>query len=208
MGMVFGGHRDTEAFSMNKIDFPLETRHFTIKPKDEDNLWREDWSICLKNGDDREIGTLRFEEASFHGEVHFSSDLDPAYDKEYYSAEIFYAMARFAFRYRNIREISTVCRQVNEHRVKGLEKAGYVRRQSKDGDVYYSMKKQKTSWTGLYIFVGMIAGFLIGITVSNLWTGTCAGLLIGIIIGILMDKREQKDQGPVTELEEKNEGIK
>ena len=178
---------------MGELSFPLETKHFYIEPKDHDNLWREEWSICLKTEDRKQVGTLRFEEASFHDEVYFSADLDKEYDRATFGVEIFYAMSRFAFRFKNIREISTVCRHDNEHRIRSLEKAGYVWRKSQDGDVYYSMKKQKTSWTGLYVIIDMIAGFIMGITISNLWVGTVAGVLIGTIIGVLMDKREKKE---------------
>ena len=54
------------------------------------------------------------------------------------------------------------------------------------------MKKQKTSWTGFYIFIGMVAGFIIGLTISNLWMGTIGGVLIGAVMGYLMDKKEEK----------------
>ena len=54
---------------MGELSFPLETKHFYIEPKDHDNLWREEWSICLKTEDRKQVGTLRFEEASFHDEV-------------------------------------------------------------------------------------------------------------------------------------------
>ena len=43
---------------------------------------------------------------------------------------------------------------------------------------------------GLYMFLGMIAGFIIGITFSNLWAGTISGVLTGSGIGYLMDKKQ------------------
>lgn len=178
---------------MGEINFPLETTHFFIEPKDPGNLWREEWNILLKKEDRKQVGTLRFEEASFHDEVYFSADLDKEYDRAPFGVEIFYAMSRFAFRFKNIREISTVCRHDNDNRIRSLEKAGYVWRRSQDGDVYYSMKKQKTSWTGLYAIIGMISGFIMGITISNLWVGTIAGVLIGTVIGVLMDKNAKKE---------------
>jgi uncharacterized membrane-anchored protein YhcB (DUF1043 family) len=61
------------------------------------------------------------------------------------------------------------------------------------------MKKQKTAWTGVYVFVGLVAGFMIGIVISNLWVGTIAGIVIGIVIGYLMDKKEKREDTVETE---------
>ncbi len=177
---------------MKGVVFPLVTKHYLISPKDENKLWDEEWSINIRDGEEVSIGSFHFEEAGYHGSVKICVDLDPPFAKEENIAEIFYSMARFIFRFRDLREITTVCRHEDDHRVRGLEKAGYVLREFRDGNDYYSMTKQKTSWTGIYVIIGMVAGFFIGITISNLWVGTIAGVLIGTIIGYLMDKREQK----------------
>ncbi len=172
--------------------FPIITKHFKLQPSDEKSIWDTDWNISLVDNDAASVGTINFEDGVFHGEVKMNAALEPEYDKTKYVEELFYSMARFVFMFKDIREISTVCRHENENRVRGLEKAGYVLRQFKDGDDYYSMKKQKTSWTGFYVFIGLIAGFIIGLTISNLWMGTLGGVLIGTIIGYLMDKREKE----------------
>lgn len=179
---------------MSESLFPLETRHFNIKPKNEEKPLSEEWIVAFNNGDRAEVGSISFEDAVFHGEIKISVELKPQYDKARYVEEIFVEMARFAFQSDNVREISTVVRHENEHRVRGLEKAGYVYRQFKDGNDYYSIKKQKTSWQGLYFFIGLVAGFLIGIIISNLWIGTIGGVIIGSVIGYLMDKNVQKDK--------------
>lgn len=173
--------------------FPLMTKHLMIKPIDNKRLWDEEWIISLRaeNTDEsKDIGKLHFEEAGLNGEVKMFVDLESAYDKEKFIKEIFYSMAVFVFRYADMREISTVCRHENDHRVRGLEKAGFVLRSFKDGNDYYSMKKQKSSWTGFYVIIGLIAGFVIGITISNLWVGTIAGVIIGVIFGYLLDKKD------------------
>ncbi len=139
------------------------------------------------------VGRLRFEHALYHGELELSLELDPTYDTSGYNAEIYFAMARFVFRFKDVKEISTVCRHEDDHHVRALEKAGYVRRETKDGRDHYSMKKQQTGWTGLYLIIGMCAGFIIGILIGNLKIGTLAGVLIGAIIGYLMDKQAPKN---------------
>ena len=172
--------------------FPLVTTHFNITPEDIEKLFDSEWKVTLKEGSDDKVGSIRFEEGMFQDNMKMTVDLEPAYEKTKIISEIYYSMAAFAFRFKNIREISTECRHENDHRVKGLEKAGYVYRENKDGSDFYSIKKQKTSWTGFYIFVGLIAGFIMGITFSNLWMGTLAGVLIGALIGVLLDGKEKK----------------
>ncbi|WP_408072304.1 hypothetical protein [Butyrivibrio sp. JL13D10] len=183
--------------------FPIETKHFYIQPSNEKKLWGEDWAISPKKKTNQEttnqaevdtntVGHLRFEHALFHGELELSLELDATHNTSGYIAEIFFTMARFVFKFKDIKEISTVCRHEDDNYVRGLEKAGYVRRETKDGKDHYSMKKQQTGWTGLYLIIGMCAGFIIGILIANLKLGTLAGVIIGIIIGYLMDKRVEK----------------
>ncbi|SFB99306.1 DUF456 domain-containing protein [Butyrivibrio sp. YAB3001] len=175
---------------MTKNAFPLITQNLNILPEDAHNLWEEKWNVSLSDDAHTSIGTLHFEDGISHGEVKLSVDLAPEYEKTEYIEEIFYAMAKFVFRLKEIKEISTSCSHENDHRIRGLENAGYVFRNFKDGHDYYSMKRQKSSWTGLYVIVGLIAGFFIGITISNLWLGAIAGVLIGTAMGYLMDKKE------------------
>ena len=101
-------------------------------------------------------------------------------------------MSSLIFKLFDAKEIHTVCRHENEKCVRGLEKAGYVLRERKDGSDYYSIKKHKTVWTGAYLFIGLIAGFMMGILFSNLWLGTGAGVVIGAVLGYLMDQGENK----------------
>lgn len=175
---------------MGESIFPLITKHFNIFPEGEGNLLKEKWHVTLNGDDKTNIGSLCFEDGIFNGEVKMNVELDSAYEKSKYIQEIFYSMARFIFQFHEITEVSTECRHENDNRVRGLEKAGYIRRETKDGSDFYSIRKQKTAWTGFYVFIGFIAGLLIGIVVSNLWMGTVAGIVIGAIMGYLMDKKQ------------------
>jgi RimJ/RimL family protein N-acetyltransferase len=174
--------------------FPIETKHFFILAQNEEKPLEEGWNVCLKDGDQNKIGSISFEDAVLHGELQISVMLEPEFNKADYNKEIFFAMSNFAFQSDNVREISTKCNYEEENRVRGLEKAGYVRRETIDGIHHYSIKKQKSSWTGVYVFVGLIAGFIIGITVSNLWMGTAIGVVSGIIVGLIMDKRDSEPE--------------
>ena len=177
---------------MSEKLFPLETKHFTILPQNQKDIWGTKWDVCLKSGNHQMVGELKFAGELTNSEAKFCVKLENEYDKERYYAEIFFMMAKSLFRFTDVREVYTECRYEEEHLLKGIEKGGFVYRQTIDGIRVYSMKRQKTVWTGVYIFLGLIAGFLMGLVVSNLWLGTISGVAIGVIIGILMDKREEK----------------
>ena len=48
---------------MGNSIFPLETRHFFIKPQNEEKPLEEEWNVCLKDGDQKKIGRISFEDA-------------------------------------------------------------------------------------------------------------------------------------------------
>lgn len=176
---------------MSEVKFPLETKYFSLQPMDEKNLWTKDWVITVKNG--AKAGELGFDDSIFNGEIQLRVELDAGYDLSKFYDDIFFMMSRFIFRFQDLNEVSTVCDDEDDHRIKGLEKAGFVRRELKDGVYNYSMKRQKTSWVGVYIILGMIAGFMVGVVIDNLWVGTIASVLIGAIVGFLMDHRVKKE---------------
>ncbi len=171
--------------------FPLVSRHFKIMPEDSKNLLEKKWNITLLEDETAVVGSFSMELGTLNDELVVALDLTSEYDKAKYIEELYVSIARFAFSYMEMKEVSTSCRHENEHRVKGLEKAGYVRRETVDACDHYSIKKQKTSWTGIYVIVGLISGFMMGLAISNLWIGTIGGVLIGFILGYLMENKEK-----------------
>lgn len=175
---------------MENVKFPIETRYFSLQPTDEKNLWSKEWVVTLKDGGN--AGKLDFDDSIFHGEIQLRVELHPDFDKSKFYEDIFFMMSRFIFRFQDLNEISTVCDDEAEQVINGLEKAGFVRRELKDGEYYYSMKRQKTSWVGVYIIIGMIAGFMVGILIENLWIGTISSVIVGALVGFTMDHRIKK----------------
>ncbi len=172
---------------MSNIKYPLTTEHFQIMPRNTLKPFEDDWLITVPGEPEGSAGSLRFDKGVALGEVAVAIEVMPGYDKEHYIEEIFMEVSGFIFRFRSIKELSTVCRHANSERIHGLEKAGFVYR-GDEGDMdHFSIRKRKTSWTGLYLFIGMIAGFIIGVTISNLWVGTFGGIFAGGIIGSVMD---------------------
>ena len=176
---------------MGRLRFPLRTDHLTLQPENEEKIWEEPWAVRLTESGEP-IGTLTVGSAGIAGEVTIHAELEPAYQNRGYGREIFYFLAKFVFRFRDLKEISAVCEHENDRCVHALERAGYVLREHKDGKDHYSMKKPKTAWTGLYLGIGVCAGLTLGIVLSNLWAGIVTGVLAGIVVGFLLDRRENR----------------
>ncbi|MBR6380769.1 MAG: GNAT family N-acetyltransferase [Lachnospiraceae bacterium] len=177
---------------MGKLEFPLLTEHLSLQPENEDNLWNAAWTISLRDEEETRIGTFSFEGDKMAGEVPVRVELEQDYRNLGYGTEVFAFMARWAFRFRNIREVNAVCDHENDRCVHALEKAGYVCRENKGGKDYYSVKRQKSAWAGLYIMVGFCAGFLIGLSIANLWVGTAIGVIAGGLVGVILDVNDKK----------------
>ena len=168
---------------------PVVTRHFCMEPLNVDKFWEEEWSVTLKEDSGKNVGRFHFEDAGLDGELTLFVDIEPAYQKPGLGAEIYSAIAEFVFKFPELKVVRTSCRHENDDLVHSLEKAGYVRRKNENGSDFYSISKQKTAWAGLYMIIGLIAGFIIGITISNLWVGTFSGVVIGSLIGYVLDKK-------------------
>ena len=168
---------------------PVVTRHFMMQPQNVDKLWEDEWSVTLKDDTGKTAGRFHFEDAGLDGELTLFLDIEPEYQRPGFGAEIYSAIAEFVFKFPELKVVRTSCRHENDDLVHSLEKAGYVRRKNENGSDFYSIRKQKTAWAGLYMIIGLIAGFIIGITISNLYVGTFSGVVIGTIIGYVLDKK-------------------
>ncbi len=177
---------------MSSIRLPLATDRLLLCPEDEKSIWTSGWNVRLKekDGETEDIGSFRFLGAKEDGEIGISVELLPEFRNKGYGSEIFFFMAEFVFRFRNMREITASCDHENDSCVHALNKAEYVWRESKGSTDFFSKKRPKSAWAGLYVCVGVCAGFLLGITLSNLWLGTAIGVIAGAVIGILLDKKK------------------
>ena len=171
--------------------FPLETKHLLVKPVNEAEPLQDRLLVTLKEGD-KEIAYIKCDGELIHGFVGYELNMYPEYyAEERYYEEIFGVMAKFFMAVNEVMEVSCYCRFDDDHRKRGLEKAGYIRREFKGDSYRYSVYRQKTGWTGLYMIIGLTVGFVLGIILSNLWMGTAIGVLMGTVIGLLMDHRKQ-----------------
>ena len=101
-------------------------------------------------------------------------------------------MANFLFRIKDVREVGCKCKYEDYIRREALDKSPYVRREREEGDVLrYSITRQKTGWTGLYLVIGLVAGTAAGVLIGNMWIGTAIGVVVGVLTGYGQDLRRK-----------------
>ena len=175
-----------------KKRFPVVTDRLLLQPNNEEDCLNSEWSVSLREEPDKTIGSFKLTRSKVPGEASISVELEPDYRNQGYGSEIFYDMSIFVFGTGRMKELYASCKDENRICKRALEKAKYVYRENKDGLDHFSVKKDKSAWTGLYVCIGFLAGLILGILISNLWLGMGIGLLAGFLTGWVLDAREKQ----------------
>lgn len=176
----------------------LKSTHLIIKPSDPQNLWDADWDIYMKSDEEKKLGTISFAGGKSLGVVPISIQLEERYRNQGYGTEAIKVMVDWAFLHKNVYEITALAEHENDKYIAALEKAGFVYREGDWNKESYSITKPRTTWLGLYLFIGLIAGFLIGILIGSAWLGMGIGMVFSFLIGTSMDKQANKEREKVT----------
>ena len=188
---------------MDKGKFGYKSGDMMVKPTNEEDIWNSKWDIYLKiGGDDTRIGWVSFEGPKEKGTIPISMELLPLYRHRGHGPNVLKMMREWAFLHGNIYEISAECPNDNTDSIHALQKAGFVYREGssvKAGAMErYSVTKQRSSWLGLYILIGVVGGIILGIALGHIWVGFGVAMFAGIVIGISMDAAENKKRRDVT----------
>lgn len=188
---------------MDKGKFGYKSGDMMVKPTNEEDIWNSKWDIYLKiGGDDTRIGWVSFEGPKEKGTIPISMELLPLYRHRGHGPNVLKMMREWAFLHGNIYEISAECPNDNTDFIHALQKAGFVYREGnsvKAGAMErYSVTKQRSSWLGLYILIGVVGGIILGIAIGHIWVGFVVAMFAGIVIGISMDAAENKKRRDVT----------
>ena len=170
-----------------------------IKPSNEDNPWEEPWDIYVVDGEKEKVGWVSFAGEKEKGTIPISIEIPNIhYRNRGFGTEALRLMTEFAFYHKNIFEIKTTAEHENSAYIMALQKAGFVYRDGTREIENYSITKQQTSWTGIYLFIGVIAGLIMGFVLNNGYAGLGIGVFIAVIIGGSMDFKEKKYRQSVT----------
>jgi len=184
---------------MAKSKNTLKGSKVFIKPSNDDNLWEEPWDIYVVDGEKEKVGQVSFAGEKSMGTVPISIEIpDIHYRNRGFGTEALRLMTEWAFYHRNVFEIKTTSEHENSAYIMALQKAGFVYRGGTRFIEDYSIVKQKTSWTGIYLFIGILAGLIMGFVLNNAYAGLGIGVFIAVIIGGSMDFKEKRYRESVT----------
>lgn len=180
--------------------YKIKTKEMYIEPMDTNDVWEGKWIIMLTPKDEEavQIGTASFAGEKANGTIPISVELMTEYQNKGYGTQVYKLMVDFAFGYRNIYEISAQTDRDNDKCVYALEKAGFVYRGREERIVNYSIIKPKTTWLGLYLYIGLICGMILGIVIGALWIGLIIGIVIGVVMGGIMESEAKKAREKIT----------
>lgn len=183
---------------MDPKSFCLKTEEITITPTNEEDLWESDWVIAFRKGGEEQIGTASFAGEKLLGAVPLRVELARNYRNRGIGTEVIKMMVNWAFLHKNVYEVVSRVEHENDKGVNALQKAGFVFRENEGKIETYSITKEKTVWTGVYVIVGIAAGMILGLVLNNLWLGFAIGLIVSLLIGKSMDYSDQKYRESVT----------
>lgn len=183
---------------MRKNDFWLKSDIITITPSNVEDLWESNWIIAFRKGEKEQIGTASFSGEKLLGTVPLQVELAPKYRNRGLGTEVIKMMVNWAFLHRNVYEVISWVEHENDKGVNAVQKAGFVFRGNEGNVETYSIVKQKTVWTGVYLVVGIVVGMILGIVLNNVWLGFALGMVSSLCMGVIMDSNARKSRESVT----------
>ncbi len=183
---------------MGKKGFYLKSEKITITPSNEEDLWESDWVVAFRKGEKEQIGTASFAGEKILGAVPLQVELAQNYRNRGLGTEVIKLMVNWAFLHKNIFEVISQVEHENDKGVNALQKAGFVFRGNEGNVETYSILKAQTTWTGVYVAVGIVVGMILGLTLNNLWLGFAGGMISCLCIGTIMDYNAKKYRESVT----------
>jgi len=182
-----------------KSRYTIKTKEFLIEPVDTENIWEGLWNITLLTEEKPVmIGTATFAGEKLLGAIPVRVDLIEGYRNKKYGTEVFKLLVDFAFGFGNIYEVKAETEFENDKCRYALEKAGFVHRSLEHGIESFSITKPKSTWLGLYLYIGIIVGLVLGIVVGSTWVGLVIGIVIGFAFGTVMDTAAKKERERIT----------
>lgn len=183
-------------------DEALKAQYINMKDqasKDSDNgIWCTYWDISLKKDEKQSIGGCYFSGPATYGSVTLSFSVDSRYNWDKRVGEALRLITEWALVQTGVYEINTYIPTAKDGYIRNAERADFVYREVKDEIEHYSKERPATSWMGLYILMGIIAGFLLGMVFSSMTLGMASTVIISILIGGIMDQKSSVEREKYT----------
>ncbi len=175
---------------------------FPIKPDKENfSIWDIIWEAYEKGGDQKKVATITFLGEPDCGAVELSVKVEDGFKLHSYAKDAVRTMMDWALDQKDIYEVKSTASVDDEVVSDAIQRAGFVYRSKDKEKEYYSVDKQRTAWTALYLIIGFIAGLIIGITIGHMLVGLIIGIVVGVSIGGIMDGKAMAERANVTKHE-------
>lgn len=176
-----------------------EIKLVPVRPENEDaTVWDILWDVYERKNEKRKVGTISFDGPPEHGTIEVRFETEPEFKGHGYAKDALKAITNWAFSQKGIYEITAVAEHENDAAIHVLERAGFVFRGGTREIENYSVKKQKTSWQGFYLALGIALGFALGVLLNNVIVGMVIGVFAGFTIGTSMDTKTNREREEIT----------
>ena len=154
----------------------------------EDFLWFVPWKIILQE-DGKAIGNVAFDGPQTNGMVEVSFSILPSLQKQGYMTEALGAVVGWAFRQKDVYEITAETPPGNRPSQKVLENNGFAMFANGQGGPRYKLVKQRFIKTPVFIGVLLLAGVAAGLLIKPFNTYLTMGIFAGVgaVLGVFVD---------------------
>lgn len=163
----------------------------------EDAIWYTYWKVTRRKERDLHVGGFWFMGAPDRGDVEVRFTIFKDFRGRRYASQCLYQLVDWAYA-NKVYSIRAAVDAQNSSAISVLDRSGFSYRGGDRYTHYYSAEKQRTGWAGLYLFIGVFAGFMLGIVFESMVIGMIAGVMLGIVVGAGMDINESKEREKIT----------
>lgn len=164
---------------------------FPVLPESgEKNIWKIRWEAFQKKDEKKKVGTISFSGEPELGRTGVIVEPEPEFKDSKEMKTALSAMVSWAFNQKKCYELTAEALHEDDAMVYLLQAGGLVYREGTRTVEYYSATKQRTSWTGLYIVIGIISGLILTVVFDSPYIGMPIGIFAGFAVGAIMDQKE------------------
>lgn len=163
----------------------------------ENAIWYTYWKVVRRKERALHIGGFWFMGEPDRGDVEIRFFIHKDFRGRRYASQCLWEITEWAYANR-VYTIRAVVDSENDSAISVLDRSGYIYRGGDRETHYYSIEKQRTAWSGAYVFAGVSAGLILGILLDSLVIGLIIGVAAGLLAGTGYDLSEVKTREKIT----------
>lgn len=161
--------------------------------------------LAVRKEDKQLVATVGFlGSPNEFGEVEIGYGTDAPYRKNGYAYEYLTAMYQYAFSREEINYVRAQTESDNLASAQLLLKCQFSLIGEENGILTYEKEKPPSSWTSVYMCLGLAIGLAIGTATDNMAVGMSIGMLCGVALGVSLDAKEKSRRAELEKKRHKN----